>query len=97
MSNKVKVFTVINYIALGILLLLAILTLLFNIFGLWAPWHIAGFGFIFFIPVSIVIQILALAYSNTSNEKKYKVANCISLAISVCLVLLTCVSSAWLW
>lgn len=98
MKNKVKIFTVINYVALSILLLLAILTLLFNVLGLWAPWHLAGFGFIFFVPVSILIQIFALAYSNASNEKKYKIANFISLAISIGLVLLTVyVSSTWLW
>ena len=63
MDKKTKTFTVINYILSGILWLLGILTLLFNILGLCAPWHLAGFGFVFYIPIPAIFQILAITFS----------------------------------
>jgi len=95
--TKAKVFTVTNYVLSAILWLLGILTLLFNILGLWIPWHLAGFGFMFYIPVPTISQFLAIIFCNTS-EKKFLTINFISFAISVSFVLLTVlVSTRWFW
>ena len=96
--KKVKVFTIINYVLSGILWLLGVLTLLFNILGLWVPWHLAGFGFIFYIPVPAVSQFLSVIFSCSVKENKYLIMNLISFAISIGFVLLTVfVSAGWFW
>lgn len=95
--RKAKVFTVINFVLSGILWLLGILTLLFNILGLWAPWHLAGFAFIFYIPIPAISQFLAIFFCNTT-EKKLFTMNLISFGISIAFVLLTVlVSAEWFW
>ena len=58
MENTAKKITIVSYILSGILWLLGMLTLLFNVLGLWAAWHLAGLGFIFYIPVPIIPAIL---------------------------------------
>ena len=95
--TKAKAFTIINYVLSVILWLLGILTLFFNILGLWTPWHLAGFGFMFFIPVPIIPQFLAIYFCNTT-EKKFLTTNLVSFVISVSFVLLTVlVSTRWFW
>ena len=97
MIRKSKI-TIIHLIFSCILWLLGILTLLFNILGLWAPWHLAGFGFVFFIPLPIVFSIASLivTYSN-SNEKAIKF-NWIILAISIIFIIITIkISATWFW
>ena len=92
------VFTVINYVLSSVLWLLGILTLLFNIVGLWAPWHLAGFGFVFYIPVPIIPQIIAIVFSCVEKDKKTIIMNFVSLAVSIAFVLFTIfVSSTWFW
>ena len=98
MENTAKIITIVSYILSGILWLLGILTLLFNVLGLWAAWHLAGFGFIFYIPVPIIPAILSIVFSCISKEKKFIVMNCISLSVSIGLIPLTIfVSSTWFW
>ena len=98
MKKAAKAFTVINYTLSSILWLLGILTLLFNIIGLWAPWHLAGFGFLFYIPISAIPQILAIVFSCVDKNKKAIIMNFASLVISIAFVLLTVlVSSSWFW
>lgn len=95
--KKAKVFTIVNYVLSAIGWLLGILTLLFNILGLWTPWHLAGFGFMFYIPVPIISQFLAIFFCNTL-EKKLLTMNIISFVVSVSFVLLTVfVSQRWFW
>ena len=94
--KKAKVFTIINYALSSVLWLLGILTLLFNILGLWTPWHLAGFGFMFYIPVPAISQFLAIFFCD-ALEKKFLNMNLIALAVSVGFVFLTVfVSAGWL-
>ncbi len=98
MKNAAKIMTIISYIFSGILWLLGILTLVFNILGLWAPWHLAGFGFIFYIPVPIIPAILSIVFSCVSKEIKLIIMNSISAVVSIGFILLTVfVSSGWFW
>lgn len=94
---KAKTITVINYVLSGILWLLGLLTLLFNVLGLWVPWHLAGFGFMFYIHIPAISQVLAL-FACYGAEKKFLRLNLFSLGISVGFVLLTLfVSTSWFW
>lgn len=98
MKNTAKRITIINYILSGILWLLGILTLMFNVLGLWAPWHLAGFGFIFYIPVPIIPAIISIVSSCSSKEIKYIIMNFVSVAVSIGFILLTVfVSAGWFW
>ena len=98
MEKTAKGFTIINYILSSILWLLGVLTLLFNIVGLWAPWHLAGFGFVFYIPVPTISQVLAIVFSCVEKHKKTMIMNFVSLAVSISLVVFTVfVSSTWFW
>ena len=63
MTKKSKLFTWLNLIFSSILWGMGILTLIFNVLGLWAPWHLAGFGFVFFIPVTLIFSLLSLLFS----------------------------------
>ena len=95
--TKAKLFTVINFVLSAILWVLGILTLLFNILGLWTPWHLAGFGFIFYIPMPAISQFLAIYFCSTAG-KKLLTMNLVSFAISIAFVLLTVfVSTRWFW
>lgn len=95
--TKAKVFTIMNYVLSAIGWLLGILTLLFNILGLWTPWQLAGFGFMFYIPIPAISQFLAIYFCSTS-EKKLLTMNLISFGISAAFVLLTVlVSTKWFW
>ncbi len=94
---KAKTITVINYVLSGILWLLGLLTLLFNILGLWVQWHLAGFGFIYYIPVPAGAQLFAIITCD-GTAKKFLKLNLFSLGISVGFVLLTLfVSTSWFW
>ncbi len=98
MKIVAKIFTIIEYAISGILWLLGILTLLFNILGLWGPWHLAGFAFLFFIPVPVIPLILSIIFSFISRSLRLKVANFISLGISIASVLIYFfISAGWLW
>ena len=98
MKKTAKGFTVINYILSSILWLLGVLTILFNIVGLWAPWHLAGFGFIFYVPVPTISQVLAIVFFCVEKHKKTMIMNFVSLAVSISLVVFTVfVSSTWFW
>ncbi len=93
-----KVFTVINYVTSGILWCLGVLTLLFNLLGAWEPWHLAGFGFIFFLPVVCVPLLVSLVLSCVEGERRYIILNLVALAISAGFVALTFfVSMYWFW
>lgn len=95
--KKSKLIAVINLVLSALLWLLGILTLLFNILGLWTPWHLAGFAFMFYLPVPAVSQGLSLIFSDPA-EKKLKTVNLICFAVSAGFVLLTVlISTSWFW
>ncbi len=96
MKKTTKVITVINYIVSSILWLLGVLTLLFNILGLWEAWHLAGFGFILFLPYPIIAELISIVLSLAENERKLGILNIVSLGISIAFALFTVfVSSTW--
>ena len=96
--NKHKTFTTINYVISGVLWLLGILTFLFNAFGKWTAWQLAGFGFMYYIPIPAVSQCLAIIRSLQAKEKKYIMINLICFVISVGFVFFTVyVSARWFW
>ena len=98
MKEAAKVLTVINCIFSSVLWFLGVLTLLFNILGLWEFWHLAGFGFIFFMRVSIIPMIFAIVISSIAKKLKFIITNLLFLAISIRFVLFTVfVSSTWFW
>ncbi len=98
MRKSAKVCTVINLVLSGILWLLGLLTLLFNLLGLWAPWHLAGFAFVFYIPVPILPAILSLVACWLAEKWKLLIFNAASVAVSVGFCLLTIfVSAGWFW
>ena len=98
MRSSAKAMTAISCGAAVVLWFLGLLMLLFNILGLWAPWHLAGFSFLFFTPVSVVLTVLAMVFSGTSKETKLVVINSVFTVISIGCVLFTFfVSGTWFW
>ena len=98
MEKTLNRCTVVNYVMSGVLWLLGILTLLFNILGLWAPWHLAGFAFVFYIPIIVILQIIAIIFSCVAKNKKIIIMNFASLVISIAFALFTFfVSAKWFW
>ena len=98
MKITARIMTMISYVFSSILWLLGILTLLFNILGFWVLWHLAGFGFVFYIPVLIVPALLSIIFSCISKERKLIIMNLISIAVSIGFILLTVfVSAGWFW
>ena len=97
MKKAAKIFTIINYVVLSFLWLGALLTLLFNLFGLWAAWHLAGFGTLFYLPVPSVPFGIAVVLSCISEERKLIVANFVSLGITFAALLVWIVSTTWFW
>jgi len=98
MKSTAKTMTIISYIFSGILWLLGILTLVFNVLGLWAPWHLVGFVFVFYLPIPAIPQILAIVFSCVEKNKKTIIMNFASLALSIVFALFTVlVSSTWFW
>ncbi|MBQ7378883.1 MAG: hypothetical protein IJW70_04295 [Clostridia bacterium] len=97
MKTTAKIFTVINYVLLGILWLGGILTLLFNVLGLWAPWHLAGFGTLFYLPVPVIPFILSVVFSLVAKERKMIIANFISLGITFAALFVWLLSTTWFW
>jgi len=95
--KKATLFTIVNYVLSAVLWLLGILTLLFNLLGLWMPWLYAGWAFVLYIPVPAVSQFLGVYFCST-EEKKLLTMNLISFGVSASFVLLTVfISSKWFW
>lgn len=98
MENTAKRCTIVNYIFSGILWILGILTLLFNILGLWAAWHLVGFGFVFYIIFTIPPMLIAIIVSCIEKDKKMLLLNFIALVCSFILAIFTIfISSTWFW
>ena len=90
MKRSSKGLTVFNYVISGIFWLLGILAFLFGLLGPWHLYHLAGFGFIAFAPVALIVEISVIIYScrEKDEEKKFLLLNLLSLGISVALILL---------
>ena len=97
MKKAAKIFTIISYVLLSILWLCAILTLLFNLLGLWAPWHLAGFGTLFYLPVPAAPFGLAVVFSYITEQRKLIVANFISLGVTFVALCVWLISTTWFW
>ena len=98
MQKKSKLITLINFILSFILWLLGIFTLVFNILGLWIPWHLAGFAFIFYAPIPLVTAIISLILCYKSFNNKLFLKNLTSLLITIIFILFTMfVSAEWFW
>ncbi len=96
MKTAAKILTVVNFAASGILWLLGILTYLFKLLRLWELWHLAGFGFIFYMPVMILPLVLSLVFSCLAGSKRLVVLNLAAFVLSIIFILLTyLVSAAW--
>ena len=87
MEYYARVSTKINYILSSILWLLGILTLLFNALGLWVPWHLVGWGFIFYAPVPGISPVLGTVFSCIAKNVKLIIL-CFITFIGLCTVIL---------
>lgn len=91
-------FSVLSYILMAILWLLAFLTNAFNMWGLWREWHIVGISFVCLAPSYCVLSILSIVFSALSFNHKSIIKNSIFLLISFLIILYTItVSSTWMW
>ncbi len=96
MKTAAKILTVVNFASSGILWLLGLLTYLFNVLRLWELWHLVGFGFVFYMPVTILPLVLSVVFSCVAGKKRLVILNLLAFAVSICFILLTyLVSAAW--
>ncbi|MBE6130728.1 MAG: hypothetical protein E7183_03325 [Erysipelotrichaceae bacterium] len=100
--NSKKIITLINYIFSSIAWLLTLLFFLFNLFGLFDLWHLTGYLFIFYMPISIVLSVIATIISVNNYIKltdvKYLFWNFMSLMITTISIIFTIfVSANWFW
>ena len=100
--KKLKTLAVINGILSGILVLLSLLTLTFNLLGEWVPWNLAGFGFYFYFLVPILFGVYAFMESVTWHEpaarRKYMIYSIVVMIVDLIFTILTfAVFSSWFW
>ena len=100
--NKSKLLTIGNYVISGLLWLLGILTLVFNLIGKWTAWNLAGFGFIGYFPLPLLFGIYVLISPARPDEaiakKRYYLHNTIIFCVTVAVTVLTLVfSTSWFW
>ena len=89
---------VINLILSLILWILGALTFAFNAIGLWAPWHYAGFGFVFYLIIPAIAGAISLFSSIKNRNCKNVVINLLIILFNIILTLFTVsVSSTWFW
>ena len=90
--------TKISYALLMILYAFGGLTLLFNLIGLWAPWHLAGFGYFFFLPIPAISLIVSFFTSLFEGDGRMIFKN---LRLIIFTVAVTCftvyISATWFW
>ena len=72
MKKLSLVLTIVSYALGGIAWLLGLLTVVFNVCGLWGPWHLAGFAFIFYCFIPVVPHIASFVVSFFTGDKKAK-------------------------
>ena len=97
-----RVLNVINPILSGFLWLLGFLTLLFNLLGWWGPWHLAGFGFVFYIPIPLSVQVFSLISAfflkDAAQKKRNLIVHFLFAGITSFWIFFTVfISSTWFW
>ena len=102
MKKAVVITTWINYILSILLWILGIFFLVFNLLGKWTAWHLAGFGYLYFMVYPFIASCLAILLSAINKEpklrKKHLWHNGIVLGISTAVTILSfTVSAAWFW
>ena len=102
MKLATKISSISNIIAASILWLLAILTFAFNYWGVFTIWSLAGFGFILFLPIALLVNIVAVIITIISAIKekngKYVFWNLLTFIPSIISLFVTVkVSAEWFW
>lgn len=98
MQKRTRVATITSYVLSGLLWALGILTLLYNILGLWEPWHLAGIGFLFYIPVPIFAHSLSIVFACEEKKRKGILITVLPAIVSLIIILFTIlVSYTWFW
>jgi hypothetical protein len=100
--KKLKNLAVINCILSGVLVLLSLLTLTFNLLGEWVPWNLAGYGFYFYFLVPILFGVYAFMESLTWHEpaarRKYMIYSIVVMIVDLLFAILTLtVFCSWFW
>jgi len=98
---KLKYITTIHLVTAGILWLLGILVMVFNLLDLWIPWNMAILASYLYMPVPIAASAAAMVLSarqDEEEERKYWLRrNGIVLAVSAVVTVLTVyVFSIWI-
>ena len=95
MSNK---SSVVSFFLSLILWILGAMTYVFNLYGMWEPWHLAGFAFVFYLIIPAIAQLVALGKSLTGGRAGLFFFNILTTAISVIVTLFTVsISATWMW
>lgn len=89
---------VINLILSFVLWILGALTFAFNAIGLWAPWHLAGFGFVFYLIIPAVAGAISLFVSIKNRNFKNLLLNLLIILFNIIVTLFTVsISATWFW
>ena len=94
MIKPVKFLLFCDFCISVILWLLAALTLLFNLLGMWALWHLAGFAFALWVIFGGLPLILSTICAFDLKSKKYIIINLSNIAVILFTVF---VSATWMW
>jgi hypothetical protein len=93
-SKRIKATLVLSIF----LWILAVLTLAFNILGLWAPWHLAGFGFVFYLPIPTIASICSFVASVKEKKAGLVFKTLLYILVNAAITAFTVfVSSTWFW
>ena len=85
-----------------ILWILGFLVFLFNLLGLWAAWHLAAFGYLYYMfpvhAVSLGAIMRSAAYTDPEVSKRFLVRNgLLAMASVVMTILVFFVFQRWFW
>ena len=100
MKKLSLILTIVSYALGGIAWLLGLMTVVFNVCGLWGPWHLSGFAFIFycFIPVVPHIASFVVSFFTGNKKGKYITLNAISSGLTLFWIFFTVfISSNWFY
>lgn len=100
MKKLSLILTIVSYALGSIAWLLGLMTVVFNVCGLWGPWHLAGFAFIFycFIPVVPHIASFVVSFFTGNKKGKYITLNAISSGLTLFWIFFTVfISSNWFY
>lgn len=96
MTKRSKTFTTISALFTGLLWLMAVLFPVSNFIGMWAVWHLLGFGMLLYFPIPLTFQIIAIAVTANDADKDARMINILSLIVSFVLVFISLsIGSTW--